>query len=1109
MEMTRLLHQLDNRMLGEMFSEDTIVRGSQYVSRVGDIEVQGSTLRALVRGSRPQPYQVTVRLERREYFGELTLEVATRCSCPVGNRCKHAVGLLLAAKKQGELIERPRAEVLRWAQNLPKRLSDRPAAGGARKRNAAKEAIAYLVTPRGTQAPDLRLLKAKLTDRAGRDSAPGADSQPWFNFEQALLKPPSFVQENDLPVFRTLRDAMRKRSASPFVPFELRGSDGLEVLRAALDTGRCFVRVDESSDDARPLKPGEARAGQLEWQTEKLGVRALLACAPPADWTLPTAPPWYLDIARAQAGEITHPERDAVQAVLELPLLTTAELPLVAEALAEAAPGLPSPLGRDAASLPVVEEGLRPVLKLTSLPVWHVKPHRRYDKALGHALYDIATVSLQYGQAKFAATDDSDLATLPNGRAVRVQRDLPGERSALSLLGKIGFAPVKASWLQMYESLPVGALGLESEQAWANFFGEAAGQLTRAGWLIDCPPDFRHRVLVVDEWHAELDEGENGWLELSLGIEVGGRRLDLAPLLHALFKRDGRWLDPVALDRMRDEDTTDLFTAEGERIVVPAGRIKPLARTLVDLFDSPTGGTLQVSRMDAPRLAEALDAKWTREGFKPLEQWVERLRGMHGVTPVDAPEGFGIELRPYQREGLAWLQHLRTHDLGGILADDMGLGKTAQTLAHLLTEKRAGRLDRPALVVLPTSLVFNWQREAERFAPKLRVLKLHGPDRGERFARVPEHDVCLTTYPLLWRDHEKLAAHDYHLLILDEAQTVKNAGSQAARAVRLLSARHRLCLTGTPLENHLGELWAQFDFLLPGFLGEQKDFSRHWRTPIEKHGDAIRRDLLARRVAPFILRRRKDDVAADLPPKTEVLRTVELTGRQRDLYETVRAAMDKRVRDEIASKGFARSRIVILDALLKLRQVCCDPRLLKTDAATRVKERAKLDLLMDMLENLLAEGRKVLVFSQFTGMLDLIHEQLVEAGIGSVMLTGDTQNREAVVRRFQEGTVPVFLISLKAGGVGLNLTAADTVIHYDPWWNPAAENQASDRAHRIGQDKPVFVYKLIVAGSIEERIVALQEKKAALAEGILGNDEAALEKFGENDLAALLEPLAG
>ncbi|MDP3288542.1 MAG: DEAD/DEAH box helicase, partial [Methyloversatilis sp.] len=495
-------------------------------------------------------------------------------------------------------------------------------------------------------------------------------------------------------------------------------------------------------------------------------------------------------------------------------------------------------------------------------------------------------------------------------------------------------------------------------------------------------------------------------------------------------------------------------------------------------------------------------------GFQSLEKWVERLRGMRGVAPVAEPEGFGITLLPYQRDGLAWLQHLRAHDLGGILADDMGLGKTAQALAHLLTEKLAGRLDRPALVVLPTSLVFNWQREAERFAPQLSVLKLHGADRSALFNQIPQHDVCLTTYPLLWRDHEKLAAHDYHLLILDEAQTVKNTGSQAAKAVRLLRARHRLCLTGTPMENHLGELWAQFDFLLPGFLGESKDFTRSWRTPIEKHGDLIRRELLARRVAPFILRRRKDDVAKELPPKTEVLRTVELTGRQRDLYETVRVAMDKRVREEIASRGFARSRIVILDALLKLRQVCCDPRLLKTDAALRVKERAKLDLLMDMLENLLAEGRKVLVFSQFTAMLDLIKTELDDAGIGSVMLTGDTTHREAVVRRFQEGTVPVFLISLKAGGVGLNLTNADTVIHYDPWWNPAAENQASDRAHRIGQDKPVFVYKLIVAGSIEERIVALQEKKAALAEGILGNDEAALEKFGETDLAALFEPLA-
>jgi len=255
------------------------------------------------------------------------------------------------------------------------------------------------------------------------------------------------------------------------------------------------------------------------------------------------------------------------------------------------------------------------------------------------------------------------------------------------------------------------------------------------------------------------------------------------------------------------------------------------------------------------------------------------------------------------------------------------------------------------------------------------------------------------------------------------------------------------------------------------------------------------------------MRRRKEDVATELPPKTQIIRTVELEGGQRDLYETVRIAMDQRLREEIAEKGFARSHIIILDALLKLRQVCCDPRLLKLASAKKVKERAKLDLLMEMLPELVGEGRRILVFSQFTSMLELIETELVQAQLRYVKLTGDTQNREEVVRRFQEGEVPIFLISLKAGGVGLNLTAADTVIHYDPWWNPAVENQATDRAHRLGQTKNVFVYKLVVAGSIEEKILALQEKKADLAAGILSEDSAGLTKFNEADIAALLAPL--
>jgi SNF2 family DNA or RNA helicase len=403
--------------------------------------------------------------------------------------------------------------------------------------------------------------------------------------------------------------------------------------------------------------------------------------------------------------------------------------------------------------------------------------------------------------------------------------------------------------------------------------------------------------------------------------------------------------------------------------------------------------------------------------------------------------------------------------------------------------------------------VHNWLEEAARFAPALKVLNLQGSQRKDQFAVIREHDLVLTTYALLWRDQEVLAKHDYHVLVLDEAQYVKNTHTKAAAALRELRARHRLCLTGTPLENHLGELWSQFDFLLPGLLGTQKDFTKRWRTPIEKGDDTVRRDLLARRVRPFMLRRTKNEVAKELPPKTLITRTVELEGAQRDLYETVRVAMQEKVRVAISAQGLARSHLIVLDALLKLRQVCCDPRLVKLDRAAAVTESSKLDLLLQMVPELIAEGRRILLFSQFTGMLSLIAAALTRASIDYVTLTGDTTDRVTPVKRFSQDNVPLFLISLKAGGVGLNLTAADTVIHYDPWWNPAAENQATDRAHRIGQDKPVFVYKLIAAGSIEEKIVALQEKKAALAAAILSGDGANAVKFSADDLDGLLAPM--
>jgi SNF2 family DNA or RNA helicase len=387
------------------------------------------------------------------------------------------------------------------------------------------------------------------------------------------------------------------------------------------------------------------------------------------------------------------------------------------------------------------------------------------------------------------------------------------------------------------------------------------------------------------------------------------------------------------------------------------------------------------------------------------------------------------------------------------------------------------------------------------------VLVLHGLERKQHFERIADHDLIVTSYPLLPRDAAVLLEQEFHYLVLDEAQFIKNPKTTYAQVACQLKARHRLCLTGTPMENHLGELWSLFHFLLPGFLGDEIRFNSVFRRPIEKGRSDERRKLLARRVAPFLLRRKKEQVALELPPKTEIVQNVELTGAQRDLYESVRLAMHERVRAEVDTKGLSRAHIIILDALLKLRQICCHPQLLSLPSAKKVKESAKLELLMDLLPEMLDEGRRILLFSQFTSMLAIIQAELDAKKIPYVLLTGQTTDRATPVNRFQNGEVPLFLISLKAGGTGLNLTAADTVIHYDPWWNPAVENQATDRAHRIGQDKKVFVYKLMTVGTVEEKIAAMQARKRELVEGLLDDERRENLKLTPEDLDQLFAPL--
>ena len=467
---------------------------------------------------------------------------------------------------------------------------------------------------------------------------------------------------------------------------------------------------------------------------------------------------------------------------------------------------------------------------------------------------------------------------------------------------------------------------------------------------------------------------------------------------------------------------------------------------------------------------------------------MSELRDTNGVPKVALPEGLQATLRHYQEAGLSWLWFLHRHGLSGILADDMGLGKTIQSLS--LLQKVANEEGRkPSLVVAPTSVLANWEREAERFTPGLKTVVWHGSDRKERVENLKEADLVLTSYALVRRDLEALSEVGFRYVILDEAQNIKNADSATAQACKSLPSDTRLALTGTPLENRLSELWSLFDFLMPGFLGSAEGFSDRYEQPIQVANDPVARDRLRRRIQPFILRRLKTEVAKDLPPKTESVAWCEMEPGQAALYREVLEESRRKVHESIEKVGFKRSRVSILAALMRLRQVCCDPRLLKMPPGTLLPSSAKVERFLQLVEDLVAEGHRALVFSQFTEMLELLKQEAEKKGLRYLYLDGRTKDRMGKVDEYNQADgPPLFFISLKAGGTGLNLTAADYVIHFDPWWNPAVEDQATDRTHRIGQTRAVISYKLITRGTVEEKILALQRRKRDLAAGVLGTD---------------------
>ncbi len=1098
------------RHMGEVLDGRTLAKGSDYLrrGRVRRIwysaprENDGS-LTGEVQGSAAKPYTAGIHIDASG--SRLLLD--THCTCPMTFECKHVAAIAL--KLLGERSRVPEAALAPsaptlgawagWMQNL-----DAPAPTASFPRELLRsdgERVFGLILRLGNGALprlDVQPVWLKPGKRGGYVSPQPIEpaygrSDPWQG-----LSPSAYEQVARL----RMRAAPYYSNAGACTLADARDEALLETLLA---DHPCFF--DKPSAPRLTLSAPR----RLEWRWQQLDdgdskLVPMLAGADSPPRFFHIAGVWYYDAAAHVLGRVDGVDPRLLAAAAAAPPLRPEQNELVASEWRRHAllDGVPAP-GKTL-KVETRRAAPTPVLTLRALPA--TLDFSSYRIGVLRLSFDYAGVRLPFSPAQARERRFLD------GRVLDIVRDRGVEIAACERLDAIGL--VDAETLPRIRGAGRDTLGdgdfvLERRRgqlAAAEDLFALAPRLREAGFRLESDDGFPFELAgEAETWYAELEAEGSGldWFEVRLGVDIDGERVDLLPILRRLLADPGF---PLEARPGEAADAIWLVPLDARRRApLPLARLRALIAPLLEWLQGPAGGdgaALRLRRAQAAELAES-DPAW--RGGEQLRALFETLRAPRAAAAE--PAGFRGTLRRYQGEGLAWLDSLADAGLGGVLADDMGLGKTVQVLAHLLVQKQRGRLDKPALIVAPTSLMANWREEAARFAPDLSVLVLHGPERGSLHAEIPRHDLVLTTYPLLPRDREALVDHDYALLVLDEAQAIKNAKTQWAKIVREIPARRRLAMTGTPLENHLGELWAQFDAVEPGLLGSEKTFTRFFRTPIEKHGDADRRERLKRRIAPLLLRRRKEDVLADLPPKTEIARAIELEGAQRELYETLRLAQHERVLAEVKKRGLAQAGIVVLDALLKLRQACCDPRLVKLAGAKKVKESAKLDLLVELVEGLVDEGRRILVFSQFAEMLHLIRDALTARSIAHLLLTGDTPGRErgALVKRFQNGTAPVFLISLKAGGVGLNLTAADTVIHYDPWWNPAVENQATDRAHRIGQDKPVFVYKLICAGTVEEKIQQMQQRKAELARAVLEGGDVHSLRFEEADLAELFAPI--
>jgi hypothetical protein len=934
------------------------------------------------------------------------------------------------------------------------------------------------------------------------------------------------------------------------------GTICVTLMAKLLKTGRCFWH----SENSAALSAGKLKQGKLEWQIQHDGKQKLRVTGESGDFAFFAGIAWYVDAHSSTLGALDlGVSEEELETAISAPPIACHEAESAAQQLKQLNTALPLPCFNFSADAIVVKP--HPTLTLTSfnqifdmlveefegghshdeVRSWRHECMRRKVDATMEAQ---AIAIIEYDYPIIFAPDQFEARVIENGRVLTYRKDTAAEARFEGQIEKLGLK-------KLHQKVRLNAVRFptDNQADWLKFMVEGIPWLQEHGWLVVIDQSYKYSVAIPEEqWQLDAVKGTDFWFSLSIGITVDGVTTPLLPIIHEAIKRLPNnvyenllrnWRGRSKYTRQNVQICEELFNEEadsdtadepdvspldqfnqngkfyapmpdGRYVALPFERVKTIVDILLEYFDKDR--KLENNQLDWEQIRKL--AKATKnlpheqcQVSSSVSEAFERIRAFECIAPINPPNTFKAKLRPYQVDGIHWLNFLRHFELGGILADDMGLGKTIQTLAHIDIEKAAGRLDAPALIICPTSVRPNWQAEVGRFVPHLNLLPYCGPQRAQLRNRIAEADIVLTTYPTVMRDGNCLEMQKWKCIILDEAQAIKNSRTKLAIKLSNYHADYRISLTGTPIENHLGELWAQFNFLMPGYLGSRTDFDENYREPIEEFNSFAARERLKQKIRPFMLRRVKEEVLQELPEKNIEVRSVELTGAQRDLYETVRLSVSEMVKQSIQLKGLEKSRLVLIVAMLRLRQICCDPRLSSFEAASDIRSSAKLKYLVDMLEELIGQGKKILLFSQFTPMLDLIINELNEKKISFVQIRGGTVDRTTPVKMFQEGEVSLFLISLRAGGTGLNLTAADTVIHFDSWWNPAVENQATDRAHRIGQNKNVTVYKLVAKGTIEERMLQLHKRKKDLADLIYDADHTQPTQMTRDEIESLFAPI--